>query len=139
VPPETAPVSWTKKSYSLSDYANQDVYVGIQCVTNNGFIFMIDDISVSSSLGIEDTGSGPWFNVYPNPASNHLNLRISGKTDPPIEVKLVSLTGQLVNSWLFLTPQEKITLDVSSFPEGLYLLKTLSGDGESIRKISIIH
>ena len=44
--PVTAPVKWTKKTYSLSAYNNQKVYVAIQCVSDNAFIFMIDDLEV---------------------------------------------------------------------------------------------
>jgi PKD repeat protein len=39
---------WDYRSFSLADYAGQNVYVGIQCVSNDAFIFMLDDIEITS-------------------------------------------------------------------------------------------
>ena len=44
--PLMADTLWTKKSFSLSAYDNQEVYVAIQCVSDTAFIFMIDDLEV---------------------------------------------------------------------------------------------
>ncbi len=41
-----APMAWTEYSYDLSDYAGQDIYVAIQCVSYDAFIFMIDDLMI---------------------------------------------------------------------------------------------
>ncbi|HPI24881.1 MAG TPA: choice-of-anchor J domain-containing protein [Candidatus Cloacimonadota bacterium] len=39
-----APTEWTEYVYDLSAYPGQEVYVGIQCVSNDAFIFMVDDV-----------------------------------------------------------------------------------------------
>ncbi len=45
-----APVDdWTEFSFSLEDYVGQSVYVGIQCVSNDAFILLVDDFSVAAS------------------------------------------------------------------------------------------
>jgi len=45
-----APVDdWTEFSYDLSAYAGQSVYVGIQCVSHDAFILLVDDFSVGAS------------------------------------------------------------------------------------------
>jgi PKD repeat protein len=45
-----APVEdWTEFTYDLSAYAGQMVYVGIQCVSNDAFILLVDDISISAT------------------------------------------------------------------------------------------
>ena len=36
---------WTRYAYALSSYADQDIYVGIQCVTVNGYYLYADDFS----------------------------------------------------------------------------------------------
>ncbi len=41
-----APITWTEYIYDLSSYDNQNVYIGIQCVSNDAFIFfIIDDVA----------------------------------------------------------------------------------------------
>ncbi len=47
----TAPAGvWTKKKFDLSTYDGQDIYVGIQCVSDNSFILMIDDFEFSTAM-----------------------------------------------------------------------------------------
>ncbi len=44
--PLEAPVLWTRKGFTLTNYKNQKVYVAIQCVSNDNFILMIDDLEI---------------------------------------------------------------------------------------------
>ncbi len=46
-----APLDWTEYVYDLSAYAGMDVYVAIQCVSNDAFIFMIDDLVINPGGG----------------------------------------------------------------------------------------
>jgi hypothetical protein len=41
--------AWTEYTYDLSSYAGDAVYVGIQCVSSDAFIFLVDDFSVGST------------------------------------------------------------------------------------------
>jgi hypothetical protein len=45
-PYEEVPLVWTKFSYDMSAYAGQEVYLAINCVSNDIVMLMIDDISV---------------------------------------------------------------------------------------------
>ncbi|MDD4277454.1 MAG: choice-of-anchor J domain-containing protein [Candidatus Cloacimonetes bacterium] len=45
----SAPEAWTLYSYDLSAYAGQDIRVGIQCVSNDAFIFLVDDVSIGDT------------------------------------------------------------------------------------------
>jgi PKD repeat protein len=47
--------AWQQKQFDLSAYDGMDVYVGIQCVSNDAFIFMLDDVLVSSDAATENT------------------------------------------------------------------------------------
>ncbi len=40
---------WAEFSYALDAYAGQDVYVAIQCVSNDAFILLLDDFSIGAS------------------------------------------------------------------------------------------
>jgi len=41
-----APIVWTEYTFDLSAYAGQAIYVAIQCVSFDAFIFMIDDLVI---------------------------------------------------------------------------------------------
>lgn len=55
-----APTTWTQYSYDLSAYSGEDVYLAIQCVSNDAFLFMVDDVFV----GIESKDMGKAFVAY---------------------------------------------------------------------------
>ncbi|PLX07178.1 MAG: hypothetical protein C0596_12355, partial [Marinilabiliales bacterium] len=42
----SAPLAWTEFTYDLSAYDGQTVYIAVQCVSNDAFAFMIDDIEI---------------------------------------------------------------------------------------------
>ncbi|MDD2422789.1 MAG: choice-of-anchor J domain-containing protein [Candidatus Cloacimonetes bacterium] len=44
-----APEAWTLYSYDLSAYAGQNIRFGIQCLSNDAFIFCVDDVWVSET------------------------------------------------------------------------------------------
>lgn len=41
--------AWTPVSFDLSAYAGQDIYVAIQCVSNDAFVFMVDDVFIGAA------------------------------------------------------------------------------------------
>jgi hypothetical protein len=48
----TAPAdAWQEFTFDLSDYDNQNIYVGIQCVSNDAFVFMVDDVVIDTEGG----------------------------------------------------------------------------------------
>ncbi len=49
--PISTPVAWTEYTYDLSAYAGEDVYIAIQCVSYDAFVFMIDDLVVTGAAG----------------------------------------------------------------------------------------
>ncbi len=45
----SVPTAWTEYSYDLSAYAGQEIYVAINCVSNDAFALFIDDITFGIS------------------------------------------------------------------------------------------
>lgn len=60
-----APTTWTQYTYNLNAYNGQNVYLAIQCVSNDAFVFMIDDIKVNTST----TVTAPTANFSGNPTT----------------------------------------------------------------------
>lgn len=44
-----APANWTSYSFNLVKYSGQKVYIAIQCISDNAFVFSIDDLKLQSS------------------------------------------------------------------------------------------
>jgi PKD repeat protein len=137
--PEIAPSAWTKRSYLLSDFSNQDVYIGIQCVTDNSFIFMIDDISVTSSLGVSEPNPLIDLSVFPNPAKDHIMLNCPTDNSLPYSIELVSLLGTTVSTWSETPVFGRIMLGIHGIPAGIYVLNIRRGSDMVSLKVSILN
>src|SRR5690606_21790426 len=46
-----APTNWTEYIYDLSAYDGQTVYLAIRCVSDDAFVFYVDDFSIHSDGG----------------------------------------------------------------------------------------
>jgi hypothetical protein len=73
--------------------------------------------------------------VYPNPASNNINVEVNGAFGGNMEIVILNLLGQRVNS----TPaiDNKATINVSNLPAGVYLVDCVR-DGVKIATAKFI-
>ncbi|MGH1388139.1 T9SS type A sorting domain-containing protein, partial [Kordia sp.] len=72
-------------------------------------------------LSVEDFENAIKFNVYPNPASNVLNLRTSSNQSFDVVIELFDISGRRVyqdNKNL----SNEIQINISSYQSGVYLL-----------------
>lgn len=60
----SVPADWTHYTFDLSVYDGQEVYVGIQCVSYDAFIFMVDDIKITSEIQATSHFSPVWSSPY---------------------------------------------------------------------------
>jgi len=138
-PPESAPVLWTQKSYSLSDYANQTVYVAIQCVTDDSFIFMIDDISISSAVGIPEDKSGNNLVIFPNPAKDKITLNFGDEPPGPFSVQLINSTGTTICDWHGPGNLSMVTFPIRGVSPGIYVVRIAWGRVQTFYKVAIVN
>ena len=74
------------------------------------------------------------WTVYPNPANNQVEIDLP-KDFRLSQVQLYSIQGSLL--WQT-TNQNELKIDVSNYPEGIYLLRVVNQKGESAHKKIII-
>jgi hypothetical protein len=138
--PQEAPAAWTRRTFSLFAYSGQDVYLAINCVSDNQFIFMIDDIEIGSSLGTDEPAGVSGVTVYPNPAREYVivdfgmsEVNVSGMT-------LLNATGTILKEFPLNRPTGKIfTIPLSGLSSGLYYLVFNSGEGRIVKKIAVMN
>lgn len=78
------------------------------------------------------------FLVYPNPASNWLNISASVQL-PQFTLTLMDLNGRMLNQYQFNQNMVNTTLDLSNLSNGLYLLQIASGKVNQTIKVSVAH
>lgn len=117
----TAPYpAWEQKTYNLDTYAGQTIRVGIQCVSADNYMFMVDDVKVTTGSLSTTEVSKTKTSVFPNPTKGEINIR----TDKKVKSSTISdISGKV----LLKTDSQKV--DISSLPKGTYLLQIDFGDG----------
>jgi PKD repeat protein len=131
---DSAPVEWARKIYSLSAYANQPVYIGIQCVTDNGFCFMVDDIEIGSSVDINDNPEMKSLKIYPNPAKDKIYIDFDDFPFNDAKIEIYNMMGKIAMTFDTGDKSQKpFSADISGLETGLYLVKI----NDSRRSISV--
>ena len=128
------PMDWTEYNYDLSDYAGQNIYVAIQCVSIDAFIFMIDDLVIDPGdivgFGEDQVIENVTTNIYPNPASDQITIESNNIID---EVRIYNNIGQLVYSDKF--NNDQVIVNTSNIINGMYLLQVRSGEAIEVSKL----
>jgi len=100
-------------------------------------VFTPNGLSVMQlKTAIEETPGNISVDVYPNPANNYLNIHSTGTENVPVNLKIIDAIGKVVYS-NDLDPDASITIDVSRWSEGCYILSLTGHQSPVIKKIII--
>lgn len=122
--------NWNRKSIMLDTmgFANQDIFIAFRNFTTNGFILELDDILIEASdFAGEIETAKPTFEVYPNPASDHLNIRFSES----FMASIISMDGKIM------IQSTETTINTSNLSPGQYIIQ-LQTKSEVLNQILII-
>lgn len=128
------------------DSAFQYRMVVVNTVSNscvNGFVpYGVSEVECDNTAfarafyatGTQEAESSTAIRVWPNPASDWLNIAIDGRMTGAIDAELVGMDGlcKLRESWNSTAANR---LDVSRLPAGVYLLRVVSEGISATRKV----
>jgi PKD repeat protein len=122
--PDSAPAIWVRKVYDLAGFAGQQVYVGIQCVTDNGFCFMVDDIQIGSSVDVKNNLPGEDLSIYPNPAKDRLFIDFGENRSNDVKIEMCNMLGKIIKRFGTEGKSDGVFVaDISDLSPGIYLVK----------------
>ena len=124
--------AWENQIWDISAYDGQDVYVAIQCVTEDAFIFMVDDVCANWSVGVDEIAADQQVFIYPNPTTTHFNI---DATSTIKEIRVFNYTGQLVDSKIGANKFE--TIYTSTYEAGIYFIQVQTEEGISTSKVVV--
>jgi len=94
-----APVDWTEYTYHIAQPGA--IYIGIQCVSDDAFIFCVDDVIISSEE-VEELEvpaiATTLHNNYPNPFNPETTIAYSVKERELVNIEIFNVKGQLVKN-----------------------------------------
>jgi|GEM_PF-7070992 len=72
-----------------------------------------------------------FLNIYPNPTFNYINVETNINSD--VEIEMMNTYGLLINDFYIKNGHQ--TIDMTSFPNGIYFIKIKSGNVQTTKKI----
>jgi hypothetical protein len=117
--------SATVSAYSFTDNSAQNGvnYYRLKMVD-------LDGSFVYSAISVVSTELAQNVKVFPNPASNYLYITLGGSV-PTTSVRLIDLTGKVLLERRLdaTTLNTTISMPVSSYAKGIYILQAIKADG----------
>jgi hypothetical protein len=92
------------------------------------------------SSSINDLNEFTSFNVFPNPASNLINVEISLEKPETVNVEVIDILGQRVKFEQFNNVGTGVTtmpMNVSNLAAGIYTIRVSSNTAESFKKFTV--
>ncbi|MEO0776659.1 MAG: reprolysin-like metallopeptidase [Bacteroidota bacterium] len=140
-------------TFLQSDLDNKNIgyYHDGSPVSEDGFFFTVNDgeggyisktrfevgidannlpLSVGEVLDVE-------WSVFPNPATEQVNLSLGQATQEDLTVSIVNIQGQLVERAFLGRGQQILTLPVAHWPVGMYFVEISNGQAVSTEKVVI--
>lgn len=126
--------AWEEVTVDLSDYAGKDVYLAIQCVSEDAFIFMLDDIKVNKPVSSVAENAIAALSLYPNPATEMIVISSGGSAIEKVDI--YNAAGALVYSAQS-SDSSNFRYNVSSLEAGIYFAKVETSDGAKVMRFIV--
>ena len=93
------------------------------------------------TVGLKDDTKESMFSMFPNPAKEQLSLNLSKIKDAVFTIDVLSIEGKMISSVQVteLQAQSDYRMDVSTLPNGNYLIKVNTSRGDFTRTLLIDH
>ncbi len=146
--------NWTKKTYDLSTFAGNDIYVAVSYFHQDGGIngthsdnVWVDHFTLIGPgvVGIEDGTDEPVvvseFSLeqnYPNPFNPVTHIRFALPQTTTVDLAVFNMLGQKVAtlvSGLQPAGAHEVTLDARNLSSGVYFYQLQAGDFRQVRKM----
>ncbi len=130
-------VSYTFNYTIPDEFFSNDLHVVVLVIDNSTGQVLNANKADLGTLGVHDINLAEGFNMYPNPASDFVNLNVgqNGK----YSIKIYDMTGKSVfaQSQKEMTANSTVKVPVSGLPSGVYVI-SIEGEKQSFSKKLIV-
>lgn len=132
----TAPAEWEEVTVNLEMFNGKEVYVAIQCVSDQAWIFMVDDIQVSRPTPNEEVADlSAYVKSYPNPAADVWTVTAYGLEINRVEI--CDMAGSVVFRSAGSLATDAYRVHMGGFKPGLYMARVYTNAGVQTLKVVV--
>jgi hypothetical protein len=130
----------TPHSVDLSAYAGQTVYIGFLHNSDDDNYLAVDDILLTGNGGLvgakENQAISANVQLYPNPASEKIQVRVELDEQSEMEISVISVTGQIVQRHMAcnVSHLHKVQLPIGQLNPGIYFMQITSGSNSITKR-----
>ena len=119
---------------SPKEYAGKEVYLAIQCVSEDIFVFMLDDITVNKPVSSVAENAVAMLSLYPNPATDMIVISSGGSEIESVDI--YNAAGAMIYSSQA-SDGNSFRYNVSSLDAGIYFAKVATSDGTKVMRFIV--
>ena len=86
-------------------------------------------------MGVEELALNSRISVYPNPATDHITVSITGSVQKEATIMICDMTGNIVKSYT--TANTALTLDREGLKNGMYFICVIADGKRYTNKLII--
>ncbi|MFN8254505.1 MAG: C10 family peptidase [Bacteroidales bacterium] len=123
---------FSKATIDLGNYAGQNIIIGFytewdanMCMIDYDNFLVVDSAQITGlSVPTDDNYS---LQIYPNPAKGIFYIKNQGFKNEKIQLRILDLNGKEMTEMLTEPGKEEWKVDLTSFPDGIYLVELSDG------------
>lgn len=77
------------------------------------------------------------FVMYPNPASESVQISFNESPDTKTQVQLFDLAGRRLDAWEMAAGSASMSFHVNTLPRGVYFVSVKNGQGSGVKKLTV--
>lgn len=133
---------WVTENIDLSTYEGQEVLIRMFLTSAWGDMLYLDNIRMNSPVDVNDLNDNESLLVFPNPASQNMNIELSIEESANVTVRMIDMLGRTILTEQIGNNVSGVinhTLNVSDVNSGAYLLFFQLDERQVVQRVNVTH
>ena len=143
---EAPATAWTEVNYSLAAYDGQQVYIGIQCVSQDAFYFMVDDFKIYTTGGSDISNDTKVKNCvlsqnFPNPFNPETTINFTLTANSDVKLAVYNARGEMVKELVNevrTAGSHSVKFNGAGLNSGVYFYKLITPNATQTQKMILV-
>ncbi|MBL7922944.1 MAG: Omp28-related outer membrane protein [Bacteroidia bacterium] len=129
---------WRAESFSLNAYVGQaEVLVKFRATSGYGNNLFVDDINLSTTVGVGENQLNEQISLFPTPSSGTVFVNLSAIRDNNVRISILDVSGKVLDTYTT-DKSNQHEVNMKELANGSYMIQ-IDADGQRISKKVILN